>query len=541
MQHMHHSLGEVVVALGDVETSHAQLLDVVQGWLQARLVNDAKGCLMVSDLALQRKDLQSGLSDLPSFVKHLEQNGVSVSDLIQQYNGTVVEEWQVPVPESVVIASAGGTVAHIDDSFKCKSKNLAEVTQDESPTCDFQDGPQEARKDVPKDNLPEFFKSPEHAHDDSIKAGLDKSKFGSVTIKEPHDLIASVMCQQKPTLDEQEWPVLALPLKQADQAKDDQVADDYVDEPAREKQPGSDHIVVDDQARATPKFDNKDFVNSPLKTKSEPFPTKVGDVQAKPALDEQEWPTLPLPLPKRAPRLLMATTTPKNPLPRNVQNPVVTKPFLKDNRNLVTKPLMTATTPKDPLPREIQNPVATKPFLKGNRSLVTKPLTTKPKPLPTTARTAAALASWPPLKKNEIEFIFGNPRSVLPTRSITSSPLTIGNFTFRILVFPRGTTRSPNKYLGAFVLAEPGAVEPDNKFRVESFKITVVNWRDFSLSKVKTNGAFGFKASGRDIDRGWHDFLPVDKLCVGSEWTALDGSVCVRAQVEVSASARWVY
>jgi len=250
---MHHSLGEVVVALGDVETSHAQLLDVVQGWLQARLVNDAKGCLIASDLALQRKDLQSGLSDLPSFVKHLKQNGVSVSDLIQQYNGTVAEEWQVPVPESVVIASAGGRVAHIDDSFKCKSKaSLAEVTQDESPTCDFQDGPQEARKDVPKDSLPESFKSPEHAHDDSIKAGLDKSEFGSVTIKEPHDLIASVMDQQKPTLNEQEWPVLALTLKQADQANDDQVADDYADEPAREKQPGSDHIVVDDQARAIP-------------------------------------------------------------------------------------------------------------------------------------------------------------------------------------------------------------------------------------------------------------------------------------------------
>lgn len=130
--------------------------------------------------------------------------------------------------------------------------------------------------------------------------------------------------------------------------------------------------------------------------------------------------------------------------------------------------------------------------------------------------------------------------SYLPTRSICSPSLTVGKFSFKILVFPRGTNREAGKYLGAFVLAEPGGVEPDSIFKNVKFEITLVNWRDFSRSVIKSD-KFSFRASGQEIDRGWHDLVAVDSIMnLGSEWVGPKGAVCVRARCQVpSTNQEW--
>lgn len=147
-------------------------------------------------------------------------------------------------------------------------------------------------------------------------------------------------------------------------------------------------------------------------------------------------------------------------------------------------------------------------------------------------------AMWPAIRSHEIEFILDSPLSVLPTHSVRSPSLTVGNFSFKILVFPRGTQKTAGKHLGAFVLAEPGDVEPDCMFKNVKFEITLVNWTDFTRSNVKS-ATFSFKASGRDIDRGWHDLVAADEMTKSdSEWIGPTGSICVRARCQVSSSGQ---
>lgn len=149
-------------------------------------------------------------------------------------------------------------------------------------------------------------------------------------------------------------------------------------------------------------------------------------------------------------------------------------------------------------------------------------------------------AAWPAIRSHEIEFVLDSPLSVLPTHSVCSPSLTVGNFCFKIRVFPRGTQTTAGKHLSAFVLAEPGDVEPDCMFKNVKFEITVVNWMDFTRSQVKSD-TFSFRASGREIDRGWHDLVAVEKLTKSdSEWVGPTGSICVRARCQVSSPGqRW--
>jgi len=157
-------------------------------------------------------------------------------------------------------------------------------------------------------------------------------------------------------------------------------------------------------------------------------------------------------------------------------------------------------------------------------------------------------ATWPAVRSGEIEFMLENPLSILPTRSVCSPSLTVGKFRFKILVFPRGRSqkcvwgRSHAGKLGAFVLAEPGDVDPDYSFKKVKLEITMVNWTDFTRSQVKS-GTFTFKASGLDIDCGWHDLVAVDSMTKSDcEWVGPTGSVCVRARCRVPLwSQGWSY
>jgi len=141
-------------------------------------------------------------------------------------------------------------------------------------------------------------------------------------------------------------------------------------------------------------------------------------------------------------------------------------------------------------------------------------------------------ATWPAVRSGEIELMLENPLSILPTRSVCSPSLTVGKFRFKILVFPRGRSHA-GKHLGAFVLAEPGDVDPDYIFKNVKLEITMVNWTDFTRSQMKS-GTFTFKASGLDIDHGWHDLVAVDSMTKSDcEWVGPTGSVCVRARCRV--------
>jgi hypothetical protein len=142
---------------------------------------------------------------------------------------------------------------------------------------------------------------------------------------------------------------------------------------------------------------------------------------------------------------------------------------------------------------------------------------------------------WPPVRSGELEFILDNPFSIPPNRSVSSpSALAVGDFHFKILVFPRGTSSRAGTHLGAFVLAEPGDVEPDDIFENVSSEITLVNWTDFDQSVVKSD-THSFRASGKTIDRGWHELMTVKAMTKSdSEWVGPSGSLCVRARCQVS-------
>lgn len=126
---------------------------------------------------------------------------------------------------------------------------------------------------------------------------------------------------------------------------------------------------------------------------------------------------------------------------------------------------------------------------------------------------------WPPVsffrwwdpRSGEIQFVVDNPMSFFRNNRACSPKLAVGNFTFKVLVFRKGCPAGDGNHLGAFILAEPGSVEPDAKFKGVKFEITLINWKNFSKSKVSSD-SFNFKASGVDIDRGFKNLLAISLM-----------------------------
>jgi cold shock CspA family protein len=146
--------------------------------------------------------------------------------------------------------------------------------------------------------------------------------------------------------------------------------------------------------------------------------------------------------------------------------------------------------------------------------------------------------SWPKPRAGEIELVIDEPWSFAPTQQLRSESLAVQNFQFNILAFPKGTKSRAGQFLGAFVEALPGDVEPDSVFEEVRFEILVVNWSDFRKSR-SFRESFAFKASGAEIDRGWHDLLTMNELKQGSSWVGPAGSVCIRARCVVAETAHW--
>merc|ERR1719350_2008763 len=111
----------------------------------------------------------------------------------------------------------------------------------------------------------------------------------------------------------------------------------------------------------------------------------------------------------------------------------------------------------------------------------------------------------PPPAENEIEFVVPDALSYTAGQTTRSKSKTVGNFRFRVLLFPSGTHNTAGNQVSAFVEADPVEnLDPRWVFHSVKYQITVVNWLDYRRSVTKTD-SWTFSKDG--IDRGWHDMV----------------------------------
>jgi hypothetical protein len=142
--------------------------------------------------------------------------------------------------------------------------------------------------------------------------------------------------------------------------------------------------------------------------------------------------------------------------------------------------------------------------------------------------TLVARDSWPSLKENELELIVDAPFSYEQGESVRSPPLLLGDVSFRLLVFPKGTQCTKAlTYLSAFVEAVPDAdVGLESVIPDVQYDITVVNWSNYDRSPCKED-THTFTESLRD--RGWHDLVKLEQLPF---MMGPDGVICIRASID---------
>jgi len=154
------------------------------------------------------------------------------------------------------------------------------------------------------------------------------------------------------------------------------------------------------------------------------------------------------------------------------------------------------------------------------------------------ARAAGAVSedSWvkenlPPVDAHEIEFIVPDALSYQMGQNTRSVSKTVGNFRFRILVFPSGTHTTGGQQVSAFVEADPFPhLDPRWVFNSVKYQVTVVNWLDYRKSVTKHDN-WSFSREG--IDRGWHDMVRTADLTPELGWLNSNNELCVRASCQV--------
>jgi len=138
-------------------------------------------------------------------------------------------------------------------------------------------------------------------------------------------------------------------------------------------------------------------------------------------------------------------------------------------------------------------------------------------------------AALPPPQENEVEFVINDWSSFETAQPVRSEPLTVGDFTFRLLVFPRGSASTGGHHVSAFVEGQqPQGAEEDWCFPSIKYSITVVNWIEYRRSVVKLDT---WSCSRSIIDRGWHDMVRVDDVTLENGWLGPNGLLLLRAAV----------
>lgn len=134
----------------------------------------------------------------------------------------------------------------------------------------------------------------------------------------------------------------------------------------------------------------------------------------------------------------------------------------------------------------------------------------------------------PTLLAHELEFAFSPRPDGEPGQTIRSEIKLVGDFQFRLLVFPRGTRSTGGSHVSIFMEASATQDISDKNWMFEKVKyqITLINFIDYraSITKVDT---FTFNKDA--IDRGWHDFLLATELTSEKGWIGPDGEMLVRA------------
>lgn len=137
----------------------------------------------------------------------------------------------------------------------------------------------------------------------------------------------------------------------------------------------------------------------------------------------------------------------------------------------------------------------------------------------------------PPPADHEIEFIVKDALTYTAGQPTRSHSKTVGNFRFRLLVFPSGTHSTGGAQVSAFVEADPvEGLDPRWIFHSVKYQITVINWNNYRSSTTKSD-TWTFQKDG--IDRGWHDMVRTADLSQESGWLGKDNSLCLRASCYV--------
>ncbi|CAE7645949.1 UBP12, partial [Symbiodinium pilosum] len=114
---------------------------------------------------------------------------------------------------------------------------------------------------------------------------------------------------------------------------------------------------------------------------------------------------------------------------------------------------------------------------------------------------------------------------------VRSESKTVGNFRFRLLIFPCGTQTAGGQQVSAFVEADPlETLDPRWCFHGVKYQITLVNWTDYRRSVTKSD-IWSFSRDG--IDRGWHDMVRVSELIPETGWVGPDNTLLFRASCYV--------
>jgi len=144
---------------------------------------------------------------------------------------------------------------------------------------------------------------------------------------------------------------------------------------------------------------------------------------------------------------------------------------------------------------------------------------------------ACTKENLPPCADHEVEVVVKDALSFSagqPTRSVSK---TVGNFRFRILVFPSGTHSTGGQQVSAFVEADPlDGLDPRWIFHGVKYQVTMINWLDYRRSVTKID-TWTFSKDG--IDRGWHDMVRTSDLIPETGWLGPENSLCLRASCYV--------
>ena len=137
----------------------------------------------------------------------------------------------------------------------------------------------------------------------------------------------------------------------------------------------------------------------------------------------------------------------------------------------------------------------------------------------------------PPVGSTEIEFFVENPTRFKPRESVRSGKMTVGCFTFDVLVFPAGnqTTYITSPKMAVYVEAADVA-EKDSRWVYSSvkFAVCIVNQKDYRKSLFHDD-SHSFCSSA--LDRGWPDLLSHSDMTPDSGWLDAKGRLCIRASV----------